>query len=91
MIDQADILRHCGSMLTPRGDTFLIRTYGDSLDANGKVMARAWCEAVVQRNPVYVDRTDDSHAKFANLNSTNQMFGRKLQIISFRWLNANEV
>lgn len=90
-IDQADILRHCGPMLTPRGDTFLIRAYGDSLDANGKVTARAWCEAVVQRTPEYVDSADESHEMYATLNPTNQNFGRKFQITSYRWLNADEV
>ncbi|MGB1130000.1 MAG: hypothetical protein ACPG4K_08115, partial [Haloferula sp.] len=40
-IDQADILRNFASQLTPRGDTFVIRAYGDSIDATGKVQARA--------------------------------------------------
>ena len=33
-VDQADILRNFAAQLTPRGDTFVIRTYGDSLDAH---------------------------------------------------------
>lgn len=91
-VDQADILRHLGSTLTPRGDTFVIRAYGDSLSGNGDVAARAWCEAVVQRTPDYVDATDDAHLKNSNLTSeSNRRFGRKFQIISFRWLNAEEV
>ncbi len=91
-IDQADILRHMASTLTPRGDTFVIRTYGDSLDKNGNVTARAWCEAVVQRTPEYIDERDDAHLKTSDLTSeANKVYGRKFQIISFRWLNANEV
>lgn len=91
-IDQADILRHMGSILTPRGDTFVIRTYGDSLDKNGNVLARAWCEAIIQRTPDYVDSTDDAHLKQSALASdSNKRYGRKLNIIGFRWLNANEV
>jgi hypothetical protein len=91
-VDQADILRHMGSILTPRGDTFVIRTYGDSLDAQGNVLARAWCEAVVQRIPDYVDSTDEAHLKNSVLVSeTNKQYGRKFQIIGFRWLNADEV
>ncbi len=91
-IDQADILRHLSSQLTPRGDTFVIRAYGDSLDADGNVTARAWCEAVVQRLPVYIDPLDAAHAKQSDLQSpTNKNFGRKSEIISFRWLNSSEV
>ena len=90
-IDQADILRHMGSVLTPRGDTFVIRTYGDSLDAQGKVAARVWCEAIVQRTPDYVDGRDDAHLKTSDVSQTNKTFGRQFQIIRFRWLNANEV
>ncbi len=91
-VDQADVLRQFAGQLTPRGDTFVIRTYGDSLDAQGNVVARAWCEAVVQRTPEYVDRTDDNHVKSSELQSAaNKRFGRSFQIVSFRWLNASEV
>ena len=62
-VDQADILRNFAEQITPRGDTFVIRTYGDALDANGKVEARAWCEAVVQRVPDYLDATDEPQLK----------------------------
>jgi hypothetical protein len=91
-IDQADILRGFASQLTPRGDTFVIRTYGDSLDSNGDVKARAWCEAVVQRVPEYLDSQDDAHVKQADLRSSaNKSFGRQLRIVSFRWINPSEV
>ena len=91
-VDQADVLRNFASQLTPRGDTFVIRTYGDSLDHNGNVQARAWCEAVVQRIPEYFDPQDDPHLSQANLQSeSNKTFGRKLIVVSFRWLNAREV
>lgn len=91
-IDQADILRHIGTTLTPRGDTFVIRAYGDSLDKNGNVEARAWCEAIIQRTPEYVDTTDNAYLKQSELVSeSNKLYGRKFNIIGFRWLNANEV
>ena len=62
------------------------------MDTNGKVVARAWCEAVVQRVPEYTDSTDSQETKQADLtSSTNRVYGRKLQILSFRWLNAREV
>lgn len=91
-VDQADVLRHFAGQLTPRGDTFVIRTYGDSLDKNGNVLARAWCEAVVQRTPDYVDAADENHLKSSSLTSdANKRFGRSFQIVSFRWLNASEI
>ncbi len=91
-VDQADVLRNLAEQLTPRGDTFVIRTYGDSIDASGKVVARAWCEAVVQRNPDYVDSKDESHLKQSDLSSaSNKKFGRKLNIVKFRWLNGSEI
>jgi hypothetical protein len=91
-VDQADILRNLAAQLSPRGDTFVIRSYGDSLDANGKVMARAWCEAVVQRLPEYIDSADEAQVKQADLTSPlNKVYGRKFHIIQFRWLNENEI
>jgi hypothetical protein len=48
-IRQADILRPIAPILSVRDDTFTIRAYGDSVDQNGNVIARAWCEAVVKR------------------------------------------
>jgi type II secretory pathway pseudopilin PulG len=91
-VDQADILRSFAGQLTPRGDTFVIRTYGDSMDSAGNVLARAWCEAVVQRFPDYVDGTDENHIKAALLQAdANKAYGRKFKIVSFRWLNSSEV
>lgn len=91
-VDQADVLRGLAEQLTPRGDTFVIRTYGDSIDAQGNVLARAWCEAVVQRVPDYVDKLDENHIRTASLVSeANRMFGRSFHIVSFRWLHSDEV
>jgi hypothetical protein len=91
-VDQADILRNLGTQLTPRGDTFVIRTYGDALDASGKVTARAWCEAVVQRLPDYLDPADEPQLRQSELKSaTNKSYGRKLRIVSFRFLTRADV
>lgn len=91
-VDQADVLRQFAAQLTPRGDTFVIRTYGDALDASGDVVARAWCEAVVQRTPDYVDKTDGNHVKSSALQSdANRRFGRSFEIVTFRWLSSSEI
>jgi hypothetical protein len=89
---QADILRPLAPILTARDDTFTIRAYGETKDADGNVTARAWCEAVVQRVPDYLDLKDDSHIKQTELTSNaNKTFGRQLRIVSFRWLNDSEI
>ena len=91
-VDQADVLRGLASQLSPRGDTFIIRTYGDSMDAAGNVVARAWCEAVVQRVPGYLDPVEKPQAKQVQLTSeSNKRYGRRFQIVGFRWLNADEI
>lgn len=90
-VDQADMLRNFPAQLTPRGDTFVIRAYGDSLDSEGNILARAWCEATVQRTPAYVDGVDEPEVKQADLSSQNQDFGRKFIIVQFRWLNSSEI
>ena len=64
----------------------------DAVDANGKIEARAWCEAVVQRMPEYVSPEDKSYVAPAALSSeTNRVFGRRFVIVSFRWLSSTEV
>jgi hypothetical protein len=90
-LTQADLLQFIGPALTARSDTFRIRGYGEALDSNGKVTAKAWCEAVVQRTPNYVDGADDSLELPATLTTTNQRFGRRFEIVAFRWLREGEV
>ena len=103
---QSDILQGLGSSISVRGDTFTIRCYGDSSEG-GRVLARAWCEATVQRMPDYMDardtrskwlRADDgSPVTVSNagaelmLTPINLRFGRRFEIISFRWLSSASV
>ncbi len=102
-IIQSDLLKPIGNTLTVRDDTFRIRAYGESLDANGKVVARAWCEAIVQRYPDYCDPANDASVPArlidknglfkdnAELTELNRRFGRRFRIQSFHWLSPNEV
>lgn len=82
---QADILDPLGPFLVVRGDTFRIRGYGEATDASGNVVARAWCEAVVQRNPEWLDPAEDAATWPVKL-PRNQRFGRRFTPVSFRWL-----
>jgi hypothetical protein len=100
---QSDLLHPIANTLSVRDDTFRIRAYGDSIDTNGKVLARAWCEAVVQRVPAYCDESNEPEvparlisedgvfSENSELTTVNRRFGRKFRIESFRWLSASEI
>ncbi|MES2438305.1 MAG: hypothetical protein V4584_04540 [Verrucomicrobiota bacterium] len=97
---QADVLRPIAPILSARDDTFTIRAYGDARDASGKVVrARAVCEATIRRSREYVDPTDDAAlGSLSNASGTvtvkkpvNDLFGRRFEMVSFRWLSADEI
>ena len=88
---QADVLRPLAPVLSARDDTFTIRAYGDARDANGNIKARATCEAVVRRTRDYVDPADNAEITTLPTSVMNQTFGRKFEIVSFRWLHPNEI
>lgn len=91
-VTQADLLQTIGPLLTPRSDTFTIRATGESRDGNGIVLARATCEAVVQRSSAYVDSRDAANVLPANLKQRiNTLFGRRFNIVSFRWLQPSDL
>lgn len=88
---QADILRPLAPVLSARDDTFTIRAYGESVGADGTVKARAWCEATVRRTKNFVDTNEKADITGEPQIAANKTFGRRFEIISFRWLNQNEV
>lgn len=98
-LSQADVLQAIAPSLAARSDTFVIRTYGEVVDpvnsaaapAAPVVKGRAWCEAVVQRMPEYLDASDRPTLSQANTNAQNQAFGRRFRIVSFRWLSSNDI
>ncbi|MDP4898550.1 MAG: hypothetical protein NWR03_12315 [Akkermansiaceae bacterium] len=104
-ITQADILRPLAPRLTARSDTFLIRSYGEVRSEDGtRILAKAVCEAVVQRVPEYFDAEtdgdnnepwDEASNPFSptasELNDLNQEFGRRFEVVSFRWLSQDEI
>lgn len=90
-ITQADVLQVLGPLLTVRSDTFTIRAYGDTVNPlTGEVDATAWCEAVVQRIAEPVSNNSALPALADLIDSPHEM-GRQFRIISFRWLNAEEI
>ncbi len=90
-VKQADILTPIAPLLSARSDTFVVRGYGEKLDSTGRVLARAWCEAVVTRGADFVDNSDEATKLPSQLKPVNQTFGRRFDIVSFRWLSPTEV
>ncbi len=98
---QADVLRPLAPVLSARDDTFVIRCYGDARDYKGDVIARTWGEAVVKRTADYVDLSDKNTdlpgsessglSSDKSVNAVNETFGRRFKVISFRWLNEDDV
>lgn len=90
-VKQGDVLTPIAPLLSARSDTFRIRAYGEKVGGGGQVLARAWCEAVVERQPGYVDPTDGLDELPGRLQPVNERFGRKFRMVSFRWLSPEEV
>lgn len=96
-LTQADVLATIGSSLTARSDTFIIRAYGEVVNPlnSDEIQAQAWCEAVVQRYPEYVNDANEPQEDRLDagikMNPDNEVFGRKFKIIDFRWLSTDEV
>ena len=92
VVKQGDILTPIAPVLSARSDSFIIRAYGESVDAEGKVLARAWCEATVERDKHFIDTHDAPETPIANLSEdVNETFGRRYVMASFRWLHPEEI
>jgi len=87
-VTQGDLLAMIGPALTARGDTFVIRCYGDSSGADGQIQARAWLEAVVQRT---VEPVTPAGTSGADRWRPTSAFGRKYKIVRLRWLTPDEI
>ena len=102
-LSQGDIMKILGPAATVRSDTFVIRVCGQAVSSEGDILATAYAEAVVQRQPEYLDPADPPFARPAGpgiipdsstpalTSPTNMVFGRRFSIVSFRWLNKEEV
>lgn len=91
VINQADLLTPLAPVMTVRSDTFVIRAYGEA--GEGSDTVRVWCEATLQRNPGYLDPANPPTTQPGDLapDGVNARFGRRFEVIGFRWLSKEEV
>ena len=92
-LTQADILNNLAPVLQTRSDTFRVRGYGEVENPLTGDRVQAWCEAVVQRvaDPVEKPASMTPADYLAALRTPPGPFGRKFEIVSFRWLDPSEV
>jgi hypothetical protein len=91
---QGDLLQALAPYMQTRSDTFKIRSFGEVVHPTNGSTARAWVEAVVQRLPDPVAASTASVAieeLLEELASPSSPFGRRFEIVSFRWLNEDEI
>ena len=88
-ISQADVLAPISNGIAVRSDTFRIRAYGEVAGADGEPRSRAWCEAIVQRFPEYVD--ESTPAESIPTSPENSRLGRRFRIVHLRWLSPDQL
>ncbi len=96
---QADVLNTLAPVIAARDDTFVVRAFGSAPTGRGS-SARAWCEAVYQRLPDYIDPSVAPHEPPLGevtppvgslTRAPNVALGRRFRMVSFRWLNPSEL
>lgn len=96
---QADVLATLAPVIAARDDTFVVRAFGSAPSGRG-ASARAWCEAVYQRLPDYIDPSAAPHEPPLGevappagslQRATNVALGRRFRMVAFRWLSPAEL
>ncbi len=88
---QGDLLQALSPLMSVRSDTFTIRSFGELKTlGGGQTEAKAWCEMVVQRLPDPVLSTGGS-TLLSELANPSSPWGRRFEVISFRWLAEDEI
>ena len=92
-VRQADILKPLAPILSARDDTFTIRGYGDSRERQPKNRGP---RMVRSRRPAPgglcgPDRPGGRAVLHQMKSDANKRFGRRYEIVSFRWLDEKEI
>ncbi|MGZ0709815.1 hypothetical protein ACWPKO_15915 [Coraliomargarita sp. W4R53] len=88
-VTQGDVLEPLVPTLVTRGDTFTIRSMGESVDPVSGTSMQRMCEATVQRVPDFVIADADlpETPLVALTDPVNIRFGRQFRVIDFRWVS----
>ncbi len=90
-LSQVDLLSGLGHLMTVRSDTFTIRVQGQCKGLDREILSTAYGEAVVRRVIDYVDSANAADAGLDELSTENRRFGRRFEIVGFRWLDPDEI
>jgi hypothetical protein len=90
-VSQADILQLIAPAIQTRSDTFKIRSYGEVSDAFNGSKTKAWCEAIVTRTADLTTSTGVNPNDIEEVKQNATGMGRQYKIVSFRWLNEDEI
>ncbi|TVP74889.1 MAG: hypothetical protein EA353_14860 [Puniceicoccaceae bacterium] len=89
-IQQGDILQSIGPIISARGDTFIIRCFGESVNRlTGERESAAHLEALVQRIILPTEPAGPT-ATTAEIQNPPSDFGRRFVVISSRWVEPNQ-
>lgn len=90
-MNAGDVLESIQPSLTVRGDTFVVRVRGVSFAVDGrKENSRVDAELVVQRLPEFFDEVQQPMAGAEEIGGLNRWFGRRMRVMSWRWIPADE-
>lgn len=89
-LNAGDLLESWMPALTVRGDTFTVRVEGNVQTADGRMVARRRAELTVQRFPEWVDARQSPMIPEEELAEENRKWGRRLRVVEWRWLRAEE-
>ena len=92
-LTQQDVLTAIAPLLSARSDTFVIRAYGDAVNPfdDQEILARAYCEAIVQRTHAKHSTDPNSGDVMAKTGEGLGEFGRQFKIIAFRWMTGDQL
>ncbi len=92
-LTQQDVLTAVAPFLSARSDTFVIRAYGDAVNPfdSEEVLARAYCEAIVQRTHAKHNTDPNSGDAMMPTGEGEGEYGRAFKVIAFRWMTGDEI
>jgi hypothetical protein len=88
---QGDLLNALGPFISVKSNTFMVRSYGESVNPVTGRQSSVYLEAIVQQVPEFVDTTNPVDTAIDDLNPENKSFGRQFNIVQVRRLTGDEI